>query len=248
MRALVVVLSMFALSLTLSEGVAGAQANKQQAEQHFNAGQKAYTGGQYDVAVKEFLQAYTLVPVNPLLFNIGQAYRLSGDKEKALSYYEKYVAFEPGGAQVADAKGYIATLKIEVETRRREQEQAEAEKAAKDAEAQRQLDEENRKKAAAELARRKAEAQSAGSGLRTAGLVVGGLGVVALGAGIGLGVAKTFDGKAIGLTAGGAALAVTGGVLYYLGVKQRNDAVDKISLVVPHVTGSSFGVTWITTF
>jgi len=84
--------------------------------------------------------------------------------------------------------------------------------------------------------------------MRTAGLVVGGLGVVALGAGVGLGVAKKFDGKAIGLTAGGAALAVTGGVLYYLGVKQRNDAVDKISLVVPHVTDSSFGVTWITTF
>ena len=59
------------------------------AEQHFNAGQKAYTAGDYETAMKEFLAAYQAFPANTLLFNIGQTYRMQGDKEKALAYYEK---------------------------------------------------------------------------------------------------------------------------------------------------------------
>src|SRR5687767_4485926 len=102
MRALTMTLAL----LLVSAGAVHAQ-DKKAAEKAFLEAQKHYDAGQFKEAVQGFLTAYQLLPVNPLLFNIGQAYRLTGEPEKALSYYEKYVAFEPNGAQVAEAKDHI---------------------------------------------------------------------------------------------------------------------------------------------
>ncbi len=247
MRALVL-----AFTIVFSPAFAVAQSGQQkQAEKHFNEAQKLYNAGQYDQAVKEFLQAYTLVPVNPLLFNIGQAYRLSGDEEKALSYYEKYVSFEPNGAQVPEAREHIRVLQERVETARREREATEAEQRTKEEQERMAREEEERKRAAAENARRLAEVRSEGSGLRTGGLVVGGLGVAALGVGVALGASDSFDGKSVALMAGGGAALVAGGVMYVLGVKKRSAAEARLrttSLIVPQVTDHAFGVSWITIF
>jgi tetratricopeptide (TPR) repeat protein len=247
MRALSVPLALLLLTIT---SVAQAQ-DRKKAEQRFNEASKAYTAGDYDKAVQGFLEAYQLVPTNPLLFNIGQAYRLSGDKEKALSYYEKYVAFEPGGAQVPEAKDHIQNLREELETARRDQERIEQERLAREqADAARRAEEE-RQRSEQLAAQRRAEARKAGSGLRTGGLVVGGIGVVALGVGVALAAGDGFDAKsgaAIGV--GGAAL-VAGGVMYYLGAKQRSDAeaaAGKVSLVVPALTPTSVGVVYLATF
>lgn len=228
----------------------GQQQNQKAAEQHFNLADKAYKTGDYEKAVQEFLAAYQQVPVNPLLFNIGQAYRLAGHTDKALSYYEKYVEFEPGGPQVAEAKDHIRELKeaIETEKHRKTQEdqaqvqaQADTEAAAR-AEAQKQ----------AEAARRATEAESAGSGLRIAGLVVGGVGVVALGVGIGLSVADgELTAPSIGIGAGGAAALIGGVVLYVVGVNQRSTAKENagaVSLIVPTVTQRSVGLSWVGSF
>jgi tetratricopeptide (TPR) repeat protein len=231
---------------------ASAQAkNQKEAEQHFNTADKLYKAGDYQGAVKEFLTAYTLVPVNPLLFNIGQAYRLSGEREKALSYYEKYVSFEPNGAQVPDAKKYIQELKTVLETEKREREAREAEQRQKDEAAAAARAEEERKQKAAELARKRADAASAGSGLRTAGLVIGGLGVVGVGAGIAIGASSKFDGKAIAITGVGGAALVTGIVLYVIGANERSNAeaaLQKTSLILPQIGEHSFGLAWLSTF
>src|SRR5262249_23238940 len=162
-----------ALVLLSLHGRALAQANQQQAaaKEHFAVAEKAYKGGDYPKAVQEYLTAYQLAPLNGLLFNIGQSYRMSGDKEKALAYYEKYVEFEPAGGQVTDAKQYIQDLKVDVETQKRE-------KDAQDAEARDKADAEAKAKAAADAkakaaadAKARAEADNAGSGLRTGGYV-----------------------------------------------------------------------------
>src|SRR5262249_23293645 len=83
MRKLAFLLIVFVSGTALAQ-----QNNAKVAEQHFNLGQKAYTAGDYDKAMKEFLAAYQAFPANTLLFNIGQTYRMQGDKEKALAYYE----------------------------------------------------------------------------------------------------------------------------------------------------------------
>ncbi len=220
------------------------------AEQHFNAADKLYKAGQYDQAVKEFLAAYQAYPANPLLFNIGQAYRLSGDKEKALAYYEKYVEFEPNGGQVGEVKGYIKALKEDVEAIRKQREAEEQARAQAEAEAQARAKAEADKKRAAEEARRRAEADSAGSGLRTGGLIIGGAGVVALGVGIAL-AAGSNKGAGIGVGAGGVAAIGVGTAMYLIGVGQRNDAraqAGVVSLVVPTITDGALGLSWVGSF
>jgi tetratricopeptide (TPR) repeat protein len=247
MRALCVSLSIF---LLFGASIAHAQ-DRKKAEQKFLEADKAYKAGDYTKAVQGFLEAYQIVPTNPLLFNIGQAYRLAGDSEKALSYYEKYVAFEPGGPQVPEAKDHIQKLKEEVETARREKERLEAERRAQEEAAAAQRAEEERRRNQELVKQQRAEAGRAGRGLRTGGLVVGGIGVAAVVAGAVLAATDGFDAKSgAALGVGGAAL-VAGGVLYYLGVKQRSDAearVGKVSILLPTLTPDAVGVAWLTTF
>lgn len=245
MRALTISLAFVLVAV----GSAHAQ-DRKKAEQRYNEASKAYAAGDYEKAVKGFVEAYQIVPTNPLLFNIGQAYRLSGEKEKALSYYEKYVTFEPGGAQVPEAKEHIQKLKEEIETARRDKEAQDAERQAKErAEAEARAEAE--KKRNAELAvKLRAEAKEKGKGLRLGGLVVGGVGVVALGVGVALGASDEFDGKSLALIGVGGAAVVAGGVMYFLGVKQRNDAEKAIpaTALVPTVSGDSFGLAWVGSF
>jgi tetratricopeptide (TPR) repeat protein len=240
MRKLVLVLLLFAA------GTAHAQKDQKAAEQHFNTAKKLYDAAQYDKAVQEFLAAYQAFPANTLLFNIGQAYRLSGDKEKALAYYEKYVEFEPGGGQIGEAKGYIKELKEEVEGRRRQHEAEEQARAQAEAEAQAKAKAEADRKQAEEEARRRAAADSAGSGLRTGGLVLGGAGVVAVGVGIAL---IAGDSKGAGYAIGGAGVGAVaiGTAMYFIGVGQRNDARAK-SAFVPTVAPGAVGVAWAGSF
>jgi tetratricopeptide (TPR) repeat protein len=248
MRALVLAVSILFLLPVLADAQ---PAKTKQAEQHFHRGQKHFAAGEFDDAVREFLQAYTLVPVNPLLFNIGQAYRRSGDAEKALSYYEKYVAFEPGGGQVAEAKEHITALKIQVEDARRERAQADEERRAREEEERRVREEAERAHAEAELARRRAEVDKVGGGKRTAGLVLGGLGLAGLGVGVALAATDGLDAKSAAIGGAGAAALITGGVLYYLGVKERRDAraaLGPTSALVPQLGPGSFGLAWLTTF
>jgi tetratricopeptide (TPR) repeat protein len=245
---------MRALSLSLvivvvSAGAALAQ-DRKAAEKAFNDAQKHYDAGEYKEAVKGFLTAYQLVPVNPLLFNIGQAYRLSGEPDKALSYYEKYVAFEPNGAQVSEAKDHIQKLKEDIETQRRETARDQADREREQQLAQARAEEQRKRQEEAERARQRS-AETAGSGLRTGGLVVAGVGVVAAGVGIGLLVgsdgSKTAPAALIGV--GGAAI-VAGTTMYLLGRKKRSDATKASSsaMLVPQITSDTLGVAWITSF
>ena len=247
MRALCVSLS---LLLLCTASVAHAQ-DRKKAEQKFLEADKAYKAGDYNTAVKGYLEAYQIVPTNPLLFNIGQAYRLAGDKEKALSYYEKYVSFEPGGAQVPEAKDHIQKLQEEVETARRDQERIEAERQAQEQAAAAQRAEEERKRNEELMKQQRAEAAKAGSGLRTGGLVVGGIGLAGVITGAVLAATDGFDAKSGAALGVGGAAVIAGGVMYYLGAKQRSEAqakVGKVSLLVPTLTPDAVGVAWLTTF
>jgi tetratricopeptide (TPR) repeat protein len=250
MRNLVLPLVAVVLLVGVVPRTAHAQKEKEQAAQHFDVADKAYRSGDYDKAVKEFVTAYQLAPINALLFNIGQAYRMQGDKEKALGYYEKYVEFEPAGAQVVEAKKHIDELKVDVETARREREARDSAEAAQRAEKEAAEKAAADKLRAEEEARKRDEVDSAGSGLRIGGLVLGGAGLAAIGVGVAVAAGGT-TGAGLGIAGGGVAALGAGTAMYFIGRGQQNDARERLgvtSMIVPTAAPGMLGVAWLGSF
>jgi len=247
----------------------------EQAKEHFKAGKAAQDAGRYEDAAREYRAAYELSQIPDLLFNLGQAYRLAGDARTAVDFYRKYLDAAPGGRGAADAQAFIVTLSRELEAEdaaARKKAEAEAAAARKKAEAEAAA----RKKAEDEAARRAAARPAkddtrtttttrrkpgAGRGLRIAGLVTAGGGVVLTGVGVYFALRSqslsdqqggTFDpelideGKAANrnaylFTGVGAAAVIGGGVLWYLGHR-----AGKQTEVI--VTPTSAALSYTTTF
>jgi tetratricopeptide (TPR) repeat protein len=62
------------------------------------AGTAAYNLGYYDDAARHYEEAYRQVPDPALLFNIGQAYRLAGKPDRAITAYRSYLRTAPADA------------------------------------------------------------------------------------------------------------------------------------------------------
>jgi len=122
------------------------------AKQHYIDGKKFQDAANYDAAVVEYEAAYKLAPKPVLLFNIGQCYRLKGDKEKAIASYEQFLAAAPDDPVAGDAREYVTTLRLRIEVEKAE---AASKRAAEEADvARKQI-------AEAEAARKRAEAEEA---------------------------------------------------------------------------------------
>jgi tetratricopeptide (TPR) repeat protein len=85
--------------------------NFRRAKAHFKLGQSFYEAGEYRHAIDEYLTSYQMAPLPPLLFNIAQAYRQSGDRVHALEYYEKYLDAEPDAAPSPEARRHVLALR-----------------------------------------------------------------------------------------------------------------------------------------
>jgi tetratricopeptide (TPR) repeat protein len=55
----------------------------------------AFDRGEYKIAVENYREAYRLMPRSGLLYNLGQAYRLSGMCAEAADAYREYLRLEP---------------------------------------------------------------------------------------------------------------------------------------------------------
>jgi tetratricopeptide (TPR) repeat protein len=88
---------------------------RQAASAHVEQGDKFKEAGDYKAAAKEYEKAYELMPHPVLYFDLAQAYRLAGEKRKAVDYYERYLKLDPDGPGAKDARRYLAQLKPEVE-------------------------------------------------------------------------------------------------------------------------------------
>jgi tetratricopeptide (TPR) repeat protein len=84
---------------------------KTRAREYVTKGLAAQAAGLFDEAIIFYNDAYTLLPHPELLFNLGQAYRLKGDRVIALDYYRKYVAIQPNGRAAKEALEW--TVQIE---------------------------------------------------------------------------------------------------------------------------------------
>src|SRR4051812_38808321 len=61
------------------------------AKDKYNAGKRAYRLGDFDLAIKEWSQAYHIVEDPTFLYNIGRAHREKKDYEKAIYFYESFL-------------------------------------------------------------------------------------------------------------------------------------------------------------
>lgn len=146
------------VTLGASSGESFAQEEdlKSVAKRHVADGLAAQAAGQLDEAISFYNQAFDLVPHPELLFNLGQAYRLKGEKARALLYYRKYLAIDARGRGAAESIQWTSQLEQEIRAdeeaarKAEEERRAEAERKAEEA---RKAEEERK---AEELRRREA--------------------------------------------------------------------------------------------
>lgn len=103
------------------------------AAKRFNSGLRMIDKGDYADAIGEIEEAYQLDPKSVHLYNLGVAHQSNGNRDKAIDYYRRYLAADPGGTLVPDAQRYL--YKLEAEASAEKAEQARAEAAASRAEA-----------------------------------------------------------------------------------------------------------------
>jgi tetratricopeptide (TPR) repeat protein len=159
------------------------------AREHFRRGTNAFNLGHYLEAVKEYEAAYQVKEDPALLYNIGQAYRLAGENRAAMRVYKAFLHEVPGAPQRPEVERRIGEL-------------------------QQSLDREERAKAASDAAPASAASAPKPAAATTPAAVaappsaadkrpawyqdrvamaLAGVGVVALGAGVGLAVVGSQD-------------------------------------------------------
>jgi tetratricopeptide (TPR) repeat protein len=80
------------------------------AEELYDQGQDAYDHGDWPTAIEKWRESYDLSGAAGLLFNLAQAYRLSGDCPNALSGYRRFVELDPKSEQRGLADDFIREL------------------------------------------------------------------------------------------------------------------------------------------
>ncbi|MBK6848871.1 MAG: PEGA domain-containing protein [Proteobacteria bacterium] len=84
------------LAALLAPGAAGAQDSAtQQAKDHFDEGQNLYLQGDFLAAALRFRSAYEAKPFSAFLFNVAVCYEKNKDFQRALEFYERFLAAEP---------------------------------------------------------------------------------------------------------------------------------------------------------
>jgi hypothetical protein len=84
------------------------------AKAHYELGMTAYGLGHYDRAVLAFTEAYQVDPAPILLYNIAQAYWKKGDRERANTYYRRYLEADPRARNRAQIRARIRALEADL--------------------------------------------------------------------------------------------------------------------------------------
>ncbi len=81
-----------------------------QAKAHFDRATVFFDDARYLEAAHEYEAAQQALDLPAFLFNIGQAYRMAGQMDKALAAYRAFVARAPTAPERAEADQHIAEL------------------------------------------------------------------------------------------------------------------------------------------
>src|SRR5262245_20667264 len=104
------------VALAVSPAIADDKADKAKAKQLYEEGLRHYNVAEYTEAIAAWKQAYLLSKRPLLLFNLGQAYRLSGDCGQAMRFYENYQTEEPSPKNADELEQAIALCKDKEKT------------------------------------------------------------------------------------------------------------------------------------
>jgi tetratricopeptide (TPR) repeat protein len=92
-------------------GLASAQPRpKATAEGHYQKGMKAYTLGKFADAIEEFEKAYELRQEPIFLYNIAQSHRQNNSPQRAVFFYRRYLEAEPEAKNRADIEKRIKDM------------------------------------------------------------------------------------------------------------------------------------------
>lgn len=99
---------------TRNERPANRAAVERSAQLHHDAGRENYLAGRYALAITEFEAAYALLPEPILLYNLAQAHRKNGSPDKALLFYQRYLAAAPRARDRGEVEEKIRDLEAEM--------------------------------------------------------------------------------------------------------------------------------------
>jgi tetratricopeptide (TPR) repeat protein len=103
---------MLGLALVLATTPALAD-DKAKAKALYDEGLRHYQVAEYAQAIDAWKQSYLMSKKPLLLFNIGQAYRLSGDCKQAMTFYDNYQDAEPNPKNQDELDQAIAACKAQ---------------------------------------------------------------------------------------------------------------------------------------
>jgi tetratricopeptide (TPR) repeat protein len=89
--------------------------NEEEARGYLDKATAAYALNKYSVAAENFEKAFELKPDPALLYNAAQAWRLAGNKERALALYESYLRVYPANDKRSTVEARIKDLRQAIE-------------------------------------------------------------------------------------------------------------------------------------
>jgi hypothetical protein len=89
--------------------------NDEEARAYLDKATAAYALNKYAVAAENFEKAFELKPDPALLYNAAQAWRLAGNKERALALYESYLRVYPANDKRSTVEARIKDLRLAIE-------------------------------------------------------------------------------------------------------------------------------------
>lgn len=208
--------------------------DKAEAQRRFQAAESLYKQRDYLAAAAEYQAAYDLSGLAGLLYNVAQSYRLGGEKAKAATAYRLFLERAPDHQLASVARGHLEALERALAAEHGPGQEPTPPEPARGA---------TPPTDAAVTAAATPSSSGRGRGFKVAGLVSGGIGLIALGAALHFGIEAKKASDAISendeawnqslldrydegesaetrmfvLSGVGAAALAAGGVLYYLG-------------------------------
>ncbi len=94
-------------------------AQKAEMKAHYEKATRAYDLGKYQEAVDEYQKAYEIGGDPPMLYNIGQSYRLNDQPSEAIRFYRRYLQRSPNARNREDVERKISELEKLIDERRK---------------------------------------------------------------------------------------------------------------------------------
>jgi tetratricopeptide (TPR) repeat protein len=87
-----------------------ARADRNEARRAYDAATAAFGLGHYAEAAEKYEKAFSIHPDPALLYNCAQAYRLAGNRARALELYRNYLRLYPDRSNADEARSQVAAL------------------------------------------------------------------------------------------------------------------------------------------